>query len=340
MNESSNWAKFKTNFKTILYDITIYNNIIKEISYTNNNMLIYSVEGFPLDLFVDEILKQRLNIDTIYKNNAIWNKNIHYIENQYFFEINLMNPEIRKDFSFLTEFILHLIKSHNINNTKKIIIIKHIDYLKEYFFQFRILLERFSSNVIFLCTSHSISQIEAPIKSRFNMFRVPLFNYDDIINIFEKYLNVPLPQYTTLNKSRDIIKSIFFADIEICDKQLITKQFCNYNFPPLYDFVKTYNFKDDNLENIRDISYKCCQYNISIIDLVKDFLRITDETDFVLNKIGKKVSQIKYQKIKQEYKYKIINSGSQIEHSLCMTNKGREPIYIEAFLCDILLKKL
>lgn len=332
--ECSKWIKLKNNFKSIIDDTLVYSNIFREITLTTNNMLLYSVQGFPIDLFLDEILKVRFNIDTIYKNNSIWNKNIHYIENQYFFEINLMNPDIRKDFSFLTDFILHLIKSHNINNTKKIIIIKHIEYLKEYFFQFRILLERFSSNVIFLCTSHSISQIEQPIKSRFNLFRIPLFDYIDIVNIYEKYLNAPLPQFLILNKSRDLIKCIFFSDIEINDNSFIV-----YNFPPLYDFIKTFSIKDDNLLNIRTLSYKCCQYNISIIDLVKDFLKLIDETDFIQKKINKKISKKNLIKIKQEYKFKIINSGSHIDNMLCLTNKGREPIYIEAFLCDIFLMK-
>ena len=207
MKETSNWNKLKNNFKNILKNNNTFFKIFNEITNTSNNTLVYSTHGFPLDLFVDEIIKNRFNIETIYKKNSQW-KTISYVENQYFFEINFMNPDIRKDLSSLTEFILHLIQSHNLSHFKKIIVLKHIEYLTEFFFQFRILLEKYSSNVVFMCTSHSISKIEAPIKSRFNIFRIPLFSYNDICDIFKNYIDNSVPEYLSSNiscrmKSRD-----------------------------------------------------------------------------------------------------------------------------------------
>jgi hypothetical protein len=34
---------------------------------------------------------------------------------------------------------------------------------------------------------------------------------------------------------------------------------------------------------------------------------------------------------------KILENGVEVEHLLSKTNKGREPIYIEALLCQLLL---
>lgn len=323
------WNTFTNHFPEIIRD-TSHKTILDEIIDTPNNILLYSVHGFPIDLFIDEILKSRFNIQTIYRNKALWNKNIPYIENQYFFEVDLMNPELPKDYSFLTELILHIVKMRNITNSKHLFIIKHIELLRDYFFEFRILLERYSSNVVFLCTTHSISHIEAPIRSRFNLFRIPLFTTTEIQNIFAKYLYNNMLNDLLKVFRRNIIKAIFFADMTS------TTSLDTYNFPPLYDFMKTYDKKKNNLEEIRTLAYKCCQYSISIGDLAQDFIRILDDNiDFAKLKKSR-ISQKKYIQTKEEYKCKIINIAADLDHSLCLTNKGREPIYIEAFLCQII----
>ena len=309
----SYWSILKYNFKDIINKYDYYTKIYDFINKNDNNILLYGIHGFPTDLFIEEIIKLKFNITTIYRTECVWNKNIIYNENQNFFEIDLINPNMPKDFSFLSELILHIIKSKSIINKKHFIIIKHIDILYEQFFTFRILLEKFTENAYFLCTTHKISKIETPIKSRFTCIRIPLFEHNDILNIFDKYLNIKLNKYLIEKKTRDIIKAIFIAEVERNEPNLITYEFCNYNFPPLYNFFTSYNNKNNNLEDIRHFSYKCCQFNIKISDLTIDIL--------------------KHVKNKKE----LIKIASDIEHTLILTNKGREPIYIESLLCQILL---
>jgi len=337
---TNTWNTFQTKFSIIMDHYPTYHDLLEEISDTPHNILLNCMHGFPMDLFIDEVIKRRFDIQTptIYKTPAVWNKNIPYTENQHFFEINMMNPDIPKDLSFLTEMILEIIKSKNVNNTKHFVIIKHIDVLKEYFFDFRIILERYSKNVTFLCFTHSISQIELPIRSRFNIFRVPLFKFDEIQYIFDNYLHKHLPAHFP-STSRDIIQAIFLSDVEHYEPHLITKEFCIYRFPPLYEFVMTYDPKQWNLENIRGLSYKCCQYNLSIKELVQDFLLLIDNTTLLEKIAADRIPKKQYEHLKNNVKFNIIKSASDIDHKLCQTNKGREPIYIEAFLCEIFLNQ-
>ena len=334
----STWNTFQTNFSTIIKSYDIYNKLLQDISETQHNILLHCIHGFPIDLFIDEIVKQRFDIKThsIYKTTATWGKNIQYIENQHFFEINMMNPDIPKDLSFMTDMILEIIKTKNVNQAKHFVIIKHIDVLKDFFFEFRIILERYSKNVTFLCFTHFISQLETPIRSRFNIFRIPLFNRLHIEDIFTKHLYKTIPKYFP-EQSRDIVHAIFLSDVEQHEPLLVTKEFCTYKFPPLYEFAMSFDNKKENLESIRILSYKCCQYNVSIKDIVQDFLKLIENTTLVEKIISYRIAKKDYKTIKDNITFNVIKYGADIDYKLCQTNKGREPIYIEALLCEIML---
>jgi len=286
-------------------------NFIKKYNY---NILLYSTNGFPIDLFINELIKKKFNICTIIKNENTWERNINYYENKHFFEIDLMNPNFSKNYELLTNFIAYLIKSRNIYNKKHLIIIKHINLLKEQFSVLKILLEKYSSNVYFICTTYKISSIESAIKSRFTCFRIPLFKTNEINIIFNNYLNKNLNKYLIKYNCRNLIFSLFISEIENKEPHLVTEEFCNLKFPPMYNFIKTFNKKKYNLEDIRKISYNCFQYNITICDILQYYTYITKKTNSY-----------------------IIEKAADLEHNLNLTNKGREPIYIEAFLCYVLL---
>tara|TARA_B000000477_G_scaffold124572_1_gene132760 strand:- start:12276 stop:13250 length:975 start_codon:yes stop_codon:yes gene_type:complete len=311
----SYWNIFSSNFSNIIHNNENYNSIAKFIVKSNNNMLLYGINGFPIELFIDEIVKKKYNLKYLYKSECYWNKTIIYLQNQYFFEIDLLNPTIPKDFSFLKELILHIVNFKNISNYKHLIILKHIDVLKDYFSIFKILLENYSHNAFFICTTNKISCIEQPIISRFTCVRIPLFSHPDIISIFNEYFDKPLNKFLIEEKTRNIIFCIFIADIENKEPHLITKEFCTFNYPPLYDFIKKYNKKSYNIDSIRSISYKCFQYNIKISKILCDILKITNNKN----------------------KMKLTEIAANLDYILSLTNKGREPIYIESLLCQLLL---
>jgi hypothetical protein len=217
-----------------------------------------------------------------------------------------------KKLNLLIDMILYIIKTRPIIiGYKHLIVIKQIDKLiDEHAFALRIVLERYYNNCYFICTTTHLSKIEAPIKSRFSLMRVRLFSTDEIKMIFDKYLGRQMNEHLIKNRCRDIIFSIFIGQTEIYEPLLVDNNFCTLNYPPLKDFMKT-NY---NLEDIRQLSYKYCQYNMTIRDIITDFLNIN----------------------KKEYK-KILKNGVEVEHLLSSTNKGREPIYIEALLCQLLI---
>lgn len=302
------WNKFQINFGEIINEIEEYKKILEYSTIFNQNILFYSYKGFPNDLFIDEIIKKKFKIKTIYRKELIWNKTIFYNENQYFFEIDLDNPNMPRKLNNLNDMLLFIIKSRAINNEKHLIIIKNIDKLNENFFAFRIILEKYYNNCYFICYTNKISKIEAPIKSRFYLFRLRLFKMEEIEKIFNKYLKIELNE--NLKNNRNIIFDIFIAQTEKNEPLLIDEDFCNLHYPPIKAFLKS-NY---TLNDIRQLSYKYCQYNIGIREIVEDILKID----------------------KKNYK-KIIEVSANIDELLNNTNKCREPMFIEAFLCQILI---
>lgn len=137
------WIKFKNKFKEIIYDINEFKIIFDTYKNIEYNLLLFSYKGFPVDLFIDELLKTKFNIKNLHKNELTWNKNIVYYENQYFLEIDLNNPNISNGYSFITEMILFIIKNRPLIANKHLIIIKNIDKLEEYAFAFRIIIEKY-----------------------------------------------------------------------------------------------------------------------------------------------------------------------------------------------------
>ncbi len=304
------WNKFQNNFDKIIGDIDEYKKILNFCVEYENNVLIYSSIGFPQDLFIDEIIKKKFKISQIYRKEMIWNKTIIYNENQFFFEIDLSNPSLPKKLNNLNEMLLFIIKTKSINTNKHLIILKNIDKLNDNFFAFRIILERYYHNCYFICSTNAISKIEAPIKSRFSLFRIRLFKIDEIQMIFHKYLGKEMNSILIKNNNRNIIFALFIAQTEINEPLLVNEDYCQFHYPPIKTFIKS----KYSLNDIRQLSYKYCQYDIGIRGIVEDLLRI-DKMNFS----------------------KIIENGVKVEELLNNSNRGREPIFIEAFLCQILI---
>ena len=278
------------------------------------------------------------------KTENIWEKNIIYIENQYYIDIDLMNPENIKNIEKITSFLLHIICSKNVKMKKHYIIIKHIDLLSSIFCDFRIILEKYSHNVIFICTTHYITRLEPPIRSRFSVFRIPSFTFDEIKDIFSNYLNISINDYLYETKPRNIVKALFISEIERhpSSSEVLTKEFVEYNFPPFVEFIKDYNKNKHNLDDIRGLSYKCCQYNISILEIIQDFIKLVDFGTYYINIRHMPSEHNIYEfdnidVIKNTLKCEIIKIGADIDYLLSQTNKCKEPLYIENLLCQLLL---
>jgi hypothetical protein len=226
-------------------------------------------------------------------------------------------------------------------------VIKHIDLLSELFCDFRIILEKYSHNVVFICTTHYITKLETPIKSRFSTFRVPLFTFEEIQDIFSNHLNISMNDYLLETKTRNLVKAIFISDIERhpSSGEILTKDFVEFNFPPFVEFIKNYNKNKNNLDDIRGLSYKCCQYNVSILQIIQDFIKLVDYGTYYLNIRCSHIQQYPHHifddamknDLKNNLKNEIIKIGMDIDYLLSQTNKCKEPLYIENLLCQLLL---
>lgn len=311
------WTLFKNNFNEIITNHEYFSKLFKFLLEYENNILLYGSNGFPIDLLIDELLMKKFKLNILNKKECTWNKEVIYYYNQHFIELDLMNPFMAKNLSSIPDFILEIIKNKNINASKHFFIIKNIDYIANYddFSNFRIIFERFSSNVYFLCTTHKINKIDVPVQSRFNLFRIPNFTHNEIKEIFSKYLFHQLNKYLCQIKTRNIIKAIFISQVEIDEPSLIDEHFCTLNFPPIYEFIKKFDKKKYNVDYIRQFAYKCFQYKIEISDILSDLIKVIPKKSY----------------------FKAINTAANIDHALKLTNKAREPIYIEALLCEILL---
>ena len=326
------WDKLEDVFPEIIREHERYEMILKKIQLSPNNKLLFTPTGFPIDLYLNLVLLRILNIDAPFNNTEhIWEKSIIYVENQHYIEIDLMNPENIKNIEKITPFLLHIISSKNVKMKKHVIVIKHIDLISTLFCEFRIILEKFSHNVVFISTTHYITRIDAPIKSRFSQFRIPLFTFEEIQTIYRNNLGISMNDYLVETKPRNIIKALFISEIERhpASAELLTKEFVELNFPPFVEFIRAFNKNKNNLEDIRGLSYKCCQFNISILQIVQDFVRLVD-FDYINIRDC-------HDKDKNKLKCDIIKIGTDIDYLLSQTNKCKEPLYIENLLCQLLL---
>jgi hypothetical protein len=299
------WSKFKKVFPDIIKAHEYYGKRLTFLKEYENNILLYGTHGFPTDLFLKEVIRHKFN--TVHKTECLWNKEVPYYHSPYFLEINLMHPLLTKSSTAtgLCPFLISIIKTKNVSGCKHLIIIKNIDMLdKETSISFRIILERYSNNAYFICTAHNLDKLDQPIKSRFSLIRMPLFTHTEIKDIFENKLHTPLnPDLAADKNMRNLIKALYIS----VEPSLPA---ANLHFPPVTEIMKT----KCTLQDVRQFAYKCFQYNVSIPELVHDLLIICPK--------NKKIN--------------IIKTGAEIEHLVKLSSKGREALYIEAFLCKII----
>ena len=87
----SAWEKLQEKFPEIIRNNKIYNDIVKNILLSPNNLLLYCAYGFPIDLIIDAILIEKFKKINFYRTAHIWDKSIYYNENQDFIEIDLIS---------------------------------------------------------------------------------------------------------------------------------------------------------------------------------------------------------------------------------------------------------
>jgi hypothetical protein len=303
MSGYNSWTKFYEKFGEILTVLPIHR-YTSDILFDNNihelnNSIIYSQKGFPVDTLIEYSLSMYLSIPfPIHKRYPKWNNTLPYVETNYYFCIDTEHPEFPKDINHITDFIKHIVNNKCIHLEKHIIVIKNLDNIanKNNCYIFRILLEKFNHNVLFITTTNNFQMIEKPLKSRMRLYRIPLPTIEQISSIIK--IIDPYKNYTVV--SRNLALNIFSMDNNF-------KINTNVNFPPLLDT----QYKKLSTSQIRDLAYRIFQYKVNIKDIVIDCLNMLNCS---------------------ENKVKWIHEASNIEWQSKIADKNKQFYFIELLL--------
>lgn len=300
------WDKYKTLFSSILPYYKRAHHVAQHFIHTSwdalPNVLLFSPKGFPMSLFVHEIFVQKFG--TCQRTlHHFENHDIPFVETPFSFEIDLLHPNI-KSMDVVSDFVHMIISRANVlQNQRHIFILQNVDALWEERFTFRVLLERFSKNVLFFCTTTRISAIEPPLRSRFTSWTIPSLTKDEIqFTMTQLGKSVP----PLLQDSRNLLQVMMIADM---DPSTVTPTLCTFRYPPLANFFN----KKWTLEDIRACAFKMCAYNITFADITQDLLTCMESMH---------TSAIST----------FIEKAANIEHVYVCTNGGRKPLYYEWLL--------
>jgi len=230
------------------------------------NLLLYGQKGFPHDLLIEYALSEYFHCEfPIQKRYPLWNDTMPYIETNYYFCIDTEHPHFPKDPNVLIDFIINIVQSRSVYLERHIIVLKNIDQIanKHSSYIFRSLLERFSQNVLFITMTHNLQMVEPPLRSRMQLYRVPLPTIAQNEAIMMQVCPPMKKIYT-----RNLMLLLFGgADAEVAGGTGVPL----LNYPPLMEYV---THTPLNATNIRALSYKLFQYQISVGDLAKDCLHL------------------------------------------------------------------
>jgi hypothetical protein len=293
MKNPKSWDTFVAQFPVYMKTFAEYKRICDMFAnsiYEASNILVYSAPGFPLQLLWNYVAT--CTWGNVTSKNRCSYKEVVYLETPYFFEIDFEHPANTKLLDILQEFVKTVISSSCIHARKHIFVCKNIDAIENKY-AFRVLLERYSDNAMFICMTHSVSTIEPPLRSRLFHIRVPLFTHEQIAHI------VATIQTTTIHMaSRNIYKILFLID----DENNMKQDVATYNYPEIAKIPAK-----PSMQCIRDISNKVCNVNVPLTLVAMDLLH----------------------RIPEKHKASFVARAAEIEHMLIQTNQGRRPLYYE-----------
>jgi hypothetical protein len=313
------WNSIKNNFEVCIPHLLHYKKIIDclvDLNFSENpNLLFYGCHGIPFD-FIWEIALRR-KFGNFKKSNYVWNKEVTYYETPYFFELDLLYPHQPKNIERFSEFIKEIITHPCIHEDRHIIVLKSIEQLsdKNKATALRVLLERFSKNVFFICTTTHISAIEPPLQSRFFLIRCPVFTSEEMDLCFNTLGRKYHPLLKASN-NYDFYYSLYISWLDEHYPDEVNESLCSYHLPYLHEFLLTTQKNLPSIEDIRKITQKLSIYNASFENICKDLLYF-------------------YKDRENSYKMYIVSECAKIDHMCSKTEEYRKPLYIELFLHKI-----
>jgi hypothetical protein len=314
------WNSVKNNFEECVPHIPVYDNIIStlvDLNFASNpNILLYGCHGIPFDFIWETILRRKFGVYK--KTQYVWNKEVTYYETPYFFEIDLLYPHQPKNMETLSEFIKEIITHPCMHEDRHIIVLKSIEELsdKRKATALRVLLERYSRNVFFICTTIHISAIEPPLQSRFLLIRCPVFTPDEMDACF-KALGRKYHPILKASENYDFYYALFISWLDEHHPNDVNESFCSYKLPYLHEYLLSTAKTIPSMEDIRKITQKLSIYNAPFQHICADLLYF-------------------YRKRDDNFKAQLVSECTKIDHMCASTEEYRKPLYIEYFLHTIL----
>ena len=295
------WQQFVQCFDDVIQQYVDYQNranLVLSSVTSGCNVLVFSPVGFPMDLFIKYVATRKFG--TFTKRECIFERQVVYQETPFFIEIDFGHPSNRKAIDMVQDLILTVIQSTCIHDDYHLIICKNIDYIDDPY-AFRVILERFNKNAKFVCTTTSLSRLEAPIRSRFVVVRIPLFTCSQIQSIMQK-IGAHYDPHLEQVHCRNIIRCIAIADL--AQKGIDVSHVATYAYPLVKDFMQK---ETHTMTDIREFANKACAHGVPLPLLVQDLLFHIPDSN----------------------KRMFLQQASDLEHKLKTTNGGRQPLYYE-----------
>jgi len=276
------------------------------------NIMLYGAPGFPTDLLWETVFVHKFGaVGTAYRRNTVsWHNKVTYIETPYFFEMDMSDPQNPKDLDIVSSFLKDLVQHPCVHSGRHIIILKNIDKLcaRRSSFAFRVLLERFANNALFICTTNHFNSIEPPLISRCCCFRVPLATTAELAAVFGG-LGLTFHPMLAKHECRDFYFALYVHWLHVTLPAVVTDDFCKYTTLSLHELLQ--NKKSATIEDVRAFTSKISVHDASFASIAEDILH-----------------HISGNARKAEF----IHHAAQID-SHCSTTEGhRKPLYIELLL--------
>lgn len=265
------------------------------------NLLFYGSTGFPLEYMAYALLGQGDNAAAgsgpgPSKKECVWNDKVPYGECEAFFEIQCRHPDLTKDYGVLCDFLKAILQTRPIFQTKHVFILRDIDIIaqSDHHYALRVLLERYSANVLFIATTHALSKLEPPLRSRFMMVRIPQPTPDDKARFSQHFGAAEGAVAAGVANATTFIEAMYLLRLPPPPESQVLTEFLSQGLSA-------------SPQEVRAFAYRCFHKGYTFAYFCRLLLQ-----------------QIPSARLAQEF--------SRLEYTLTQSSKGREPLYYEKAL--------
>lgn len=270
------------------------------------NCMLAGPLGVDFDPIWMEAIRQRFQISNITRTPCLSTSKLPYNDGLHFIEIDLYHPDMPKDISHIAGLIKEIITTRAIHQDRHILILQNVDEVRKGAVEmFRVLLERFSNNVFFICTTKSASRLDVSLRSRMVFLRIPLPTRETVQEILTYLVSLckgwePYRSLIPDVSCSEIERSILTLEYAAAKRIIITTAL---SYPPIVNLSKSMSIDD-----IRDMVTKIVELDIPFASIAHDILITFPQTRPLIPLIA------------------------DLEHRAAANSCAKEPFFIEFLL--------